>query len=65
MIIEENHCCSCANDTYPCYEGECELLHVQVLRCDKCNEKVDTLYVYNGQELCADCLLATVDKVKI
>lgn len=53
----ENECCGCATPNYPCLGESCELRRVPHYYCDRCKEE-NTLYEYEGEELCADCLLA-------
>ena len=57
MIVYENRCCDCTVPGYPCKGDMCSNRNVRVLKCDKCKEETDRLYVVDGEELCADCLL--------
>lgn len=57
MIKYENECCDCAVPAYPCLGEACNLRHVKHLYCDTCKDDVGVLYLYDGQELCIDCLL--------
>lgn len=56
-IVHENdcvgceHCINCGNDD------------VIYLYCDKCDEAVDTLYNYNGEQWCSDCILKDCGEV--
>ena len=52
----ENHCCDCANDTYPCLGSSCSRRHVEVYYCDKCGEELDDVYEADDEDLCEDCL---------
>lgn len=63
MIRYENECCDCATGAYPCMGNQCPNLHVPHYYCDECGEE-DTLYEYDGRELCADCLLNAVPVVR-
>lgn len=56
MRREENDCCGCAVPAYPCIGDICPMRHVLHLYCDECNGETDTLYDYEAQELCEDCL---------
>ena len=51
----ENHCCSC---DLPCTEL-CNLRKVPVWYCDRCENECDpaSLYDYDGEDLCEECLL--------
>ena len=65
MITYENECCGCAVPAYPCMGDACPNRHVPHLYCDRCKEEVDTLYEYEGEQVCVDCILKSLDKVKI
>ena len=52
MKIIEDECCDCG---LPCIGNSCKYKNVERFYCDKCNEE-DTLYEYNGRELCLDCI---------
>lgn len=58
----ENECVSCG---LPCWGSACPNRHVLHLICDNCEEDVETLYVYDGEELCEECLLAKFEKVEV
>ena len=51
----ENECVGCSPDL-GCLGSGCPYLNVPHYYCDKCDEE-ETLYYYDGEELCADCLL--------
>lgn len=63
MVKYENECVDCAVPGYPCRGSACPLRKVPHFLCDKCKSE-ETLYEYEGQELCADCLLAKFEKVE-
>ena len=65
MIIYENECCGCAVPAYPCMGDACPNRHVPHLYCDRCKEEVDDLYEYEGEQVCVDCILKSLDKVEI
>lgn len=56
MTKIENDCCDCASPGYPCLGNSCPLTKVEHHYCDNCGEE-DTLYNYEGKELCANCIL--------
>jgi hypothetical protein len=67
MIRQENLCCDCATELYPCIGGSCKNRHVRALTCDCCGEEVDKLYRYNyagGVEYCADCILKEFEVIE-
>lgn len=61
--VVTNECCNCAVPAYPCIGDVCPLTHVERFYCDKCKEET-VLYEYDGKELCAECLLEIMPKVK-
>ena len=63
MVKYENECVDCAVPGYPCRGSACELRKVAHYYCDKCGTE-DTLYEYEGQELCGECLLEEVPTVE-
>lgn len=66
MVREENDCCGCATPGYPCIGESCNLRHAKHYYCDCCKSEVSEgeLYDYDGEQLCEDCLLEKVPKVK-
>jgi hypothetical protein len=67
LITYENHCVSCATESYPCIGNSCPNRHVKVLTCDCCGEEVDKLYRsdYLGDvDYCADCALKEFEEVE-
>ena len=65
MIKYENECCDCAVPGYPCMGDTCPNINVKHLYCDKCSEDCEELYVFDGEELCRDCLLDSFDKITL
>ena len=49
----ENECVNC---DLPCIGSFCRYLNVPHYYCDYCGEE-ETLYDYDGDEVCASCLL--------
>ena len=60
MVDFRDECVSC---DIPCIS--CGRKHVPVLTCDECGEEVEELYKYEGQELCEECVLESLEKVDI
>lgn len=56
MKVIKNECCDCAVPDYPCIGDRCPNRNVVHYHCDEC-EIEGTLYHYDGEHLCADCLL--------
>lgn len=65
MIRYENQCCDCATESYPCRGSECSLRHVPILICDSCGDESEDLYEYGNEQLCRDCVLEKLERVKI
>lgn len=59
----ENECCDCATPSYPCIGEMCSRRRVAHYDCDKCGTET-TLYNYNGQELCAECIIESLEQVE-
>ena len=53
MKKKENECVSCG---LPCLGNSCPNRNVIRFYCNRCEEE-DTLYYYDGEELCQNCLL--------
>ena len=64
MITYEDECCGCATPSYPCMGDACPNRNVPHLYCDRCKEEADTLYEYEGEQVCVDCILKSLDKVE-
>ena len=59
----ENDCCGCATDNFPCRGIDCPLRRVEHLYCDTCGAETK-LYYHNEHELCAECVIETLEEVK-
>lgn len=55
----ENECCDCG---LSCIYESCKYYKVVRYYCDSC-EKEEELYYYENKELCADCILNSLEKV--
>ena len=60
MQRTESECVDCG---LPCIGEACPNFRVTRYHCDKCDEEAE-LYEYEGQELCAECLLKKFEKVE-
>ena len=59
MTKYEDECVGCA-EVMGCAGPTCPLRSVKHVYCDVCGEEPERLYVYEGQELCAECLINTL-----
>lgn len=57
----ENECVDCG---LPCIGARCPYRNVHRLYCDRC-EAEETLYEYEGEQLCNECLLKNFKKVEV
>lgn len=60
MFVIEHECVDCG---MPCSYGWCKYYGVKRYYCDDCKEE-DKLYEFEGDELCADCVLKRLPKVE-
>lgn len=60
MIAEKNDCVGCG---FPCNGYGCPYHHASHLVCDECGRE-DDLYHFEGEELCAKCIIGRLEKVK-
>ena len=56
----ENECVNCG---LPCLGKICPYREIPHYYCDRCGEE-ETLYYYDGEELCAYCLLKEFEIVE-
>ena len=56
MTRYEDECVGCPREM-GCLGSSCSYRNVSVRVCDDCGEETDTLYVYDGLELCWDCFV--------
>jgi hypothetical protein len=56
----ENECVNCA---LPCIGSSCKYANVTRYYCDYCGDEA-TLYHYEGDEICVDCLLQNLEIVE-
>lgn len=53
MVVIENECVNCG---LPCLYTSCPYYEVEHYLCDRCGEE-DTLYEYEGEDLCISCII--------
>lgn len=63
MVRVENRCCGCNGALYPC--NHCRAEHTPVFICDCCGEEVDTLYWFDNEQYCEDCVLKNLVEVEV
>lgn len=64
MVRIENDCGGCAVSAYPCLGDSCPLRHSKHYYCDDCGDEVETLYRFEGEELCIDCIEKRLERVE-
>lgn len=64
MIVVENECVGCPDDM-GCLYYACPYYMVTRYYCDKCHEDVDELYIFDGEQLCKDCVLKQLERVEV
>lgn len=62
MIKYEDECVGCPPEL-GCIGTPCPYRDVAHYYCDSCGEEVDDLYKYDGLEMCAYCVLGSLEKV--
>ncbi len=60
-IKYESQCVSCG---FPCRYEACRYYKVKLLICDDCGEEFDTLYRFDGKELCIDCIEKRLERIE-
>lgn len=64
MTKVENECVGCPAET-GCLGDICPNRNVVRFYCDKCHDCCDELYHFDGQELCVDCIVQSLEKVEV
>lgn len=62
MVNRVSDCVDCG---LPCLKRACPHYQRVELICDECGDECDELYQYNGEQICADCLLEICEKVEV
>ena len=60
MIKYENECVGCPQGCIHCGRDK-----TQHLYCDRCGEDSEELYVFDGEELCEDCLKNSLERITL
>ena len=60
----ENECVGCTDLGLYCLGDSCPNRNVVRFYCDFCGDEDETLYYYDGHEICADCLLKQFEIVE-
>ena len=59
----EDECLGCKDSGLPCLGSSCKWKKVLRFYCDRCHEEA-TLYHYEDEEICSDCLLKEFEVVE-
>lgn len=65
MIKYKDECVGCSDIGLPCRGSSCPYQSVKHLYCDKCRSEQDRLYIFDGEQLCGECLLSMFDVVEV
>lgn len=61
MIVTESECVQCG---LPCLHNACPYYRVTRLYCDNCKDESESLWYFDGEQLCKDCILNQLEKVE-
>jgi hypothetical protein len=61
MVKTENECCDCG---LPCVYESCPYWAVTRFYCDECNDEYESIYHFEGEQLCIDCIEKRLEKVE-
>lgn len=61
MIKYQNDCCYCSTEGYPCTGEHKRVAHYY---CDRCGNEWDTIYEYEGKQLCEHCVIKSLHEVE-
>ena len=56
----ENQCVGCPPEM-GCLGTACINRNVVIFTCDRCNNDEETLYEWDGQEVCLDCIMDEIE----
>ena len=57
--------CVCCPPEMGCLGSGCPNRNVKHLYCDKCKDDCEELYVFDGEELCEDCLKNSLERITL
>ena len=60
----EDECVGCSSIGIPCFGISCPNKNVVRYYCDRCKDEEYPLYHYDGEEICAKCLLSEFEIVE-
>ena len=60
MIKYENECVGCPQGCIHCGRDK-----TQHLYCDRCGEDSEELFIFDGEELCEDCLKNSLERITL
>ena len=60
MIKHENQCVDCG---LPCIREACRYYDAKVYICDNCKCEDETLYYYDDEQLCIECIKKRLEEV--
>lgn len=63
MVVIEDECVGCPTE-FGCLGSACPNRNVSHHVCDECGYDVETLYKYEGEELCLDCIEGRLEVVE-
>lgn len=60
-------CVDCTSIGLPCIGDSCTFKHVTRFYCDRCKEEFEPkeLYKYEGEEVCAECILKDFERIEV
>lgn len=61
MVNFIHECVGCRSMGFPCMGHSCKQGHIEFI-CDWCDQEADGLYKFDGDEVCEDCLLKSLEK---
>lgn len=67
MRTVTDECVGCTSMGLPCMGSSCPNRNVTRYYCDRCKEEFESeeLYKYEGEEVCAECILKDFEKVEV